>query len=607
MSGTARAAASALVVADLAAHFFNSTVPAGTSIGVVFSQWVNVGAPNATVAFPTFIGAASYTNTNAAGTKPPPVAHAASDDADALNFGSTWFEHVHIVPRAKIEFGNILTQEEATFEIYSAYRTASVTLLSIVNNAAPGVELPDTLTPVVVPPQTSILRSTTTSNTDSDTALGTIVLTRVQALQDGLPTFDTDITFDFDDPANSVELLVSGTRIILMPFRYEVGLKEALGWLTDIIEARSGKEQRIALRKNPRQVLDVEFRLQDSQRQLMQALLFDWIGQPFGLPLWHEELRLTAAASIGAMTYQVKGALDVDFRVGGLGVVITDEHTFDVLNLDAVTDTLITAADPSLNAYPVGTPIMPLRTAFVASPVPTQRSLVTLETFRLKFETIDNNTGALQGDTGTPRFWSIYNGRVLFDNCNVVGGNTQTTIRRRIHRIDNQTGKVTLSSLWDRSKRESMRGFLCRSRAETKQLRRVLLAIFGRQKAFYAPSDIEDLTPVATLSSGTATLDVATIDYTRFVQQRGGMNIFRIEFTDGTTLVREVLSSVKLSATVDRLTLDTTWPSTKTVGQVVRIEFYDLLRFDSDELRIDHPQVDIARLDAPVVRVFDDD
>ena len=521
-----------------------------------------------------------------------------SDKAAAM---LDWFEQMHILPRTKIEFGNIITQKQETYEIYSAFRNSSVTLDTIVNNVLPGVSLPDESTPEVVPPQSSMLDAATTDNCGDAFVLGTIVPRDILALANGLPSFDASIDFTFDS-GDTPQLLVSGSRIVLIPMEYEAPVKETLVFLTDIITGLSGAEQRIALRKNPRQLFEVIYKLDGNDRQRMQALLMDWTGNVFGFPLWHEKLTLTAATIVGATQYNVTGADDVDLRVGGQAVVFTDSNIFDVITIQAKTDTLITAEDVNLNAYPVGTTIMPVRTATVVGAVTGQLSQNNLEVFKIIFEVTDNDTGALTGSTAA---YSTFNSKVLFDGCNVMANTMAEQYTRRIYRIDNKTGVVHRGTTWDRNKRSSQKGFVLHNRTEILNFRKLLIALQGRQKSFYIPTFIEDLEVVANLSVGVDTMDIERIEYERFIQSREPKITFKITFNDGTNLIREVQSAASVDTTTERLTLDTTWPANRTVAEIVRIEFYELVRFDADNIVIDYPRIGLANSRMPVKQVFD--
>lgn len=604
----ARAGLSGGTLFDLtpALQFVGRTV----GLGLPFVQWeqgdlITDGSPNLQDYSAVVTGfAGPRTDTTIAGAPSTPTERfvAAGDYSDRVVYNQDWFERMHLLPKTEIAFGNIITLEQVEYEVFNAYRSTAVSWTgNTFNNVLPGVELTGLSLPISRGPLSSYLDPSSTPN-NAGTGLGTLVQYVVSATETGLPVFDGTIDMAFSS-GDGLTMALSGTRIIFLPFEYESPVTEVLGFLTDIIESLNGQEQRVALREHPRQLFRVEYALDETERQRMQVTLVDWMDRVFGFPLWHETLKLTAAVSAGATVYQVNGADDCDFRVGGLAAVMTDANTFDVITIAAKTDTTITSADASVNAYAKGARLMPLRLARITGAVSGRRFIRNLETFQVEFEVTDNTTGALTGSTSG---WSTYNSRVLLDDCNVVRGEIGHQINRRVYVIDNQTGTVNARSPWDRGKRSHQKGFGAHNRADILKLRRLLLSLRGRQKSFYIPTFIEDLTAAATLTSGTATLDISNIEYERFAQSRDPKNLFRITFTDGTNLVREIISATKISSTVERLTLGTTWPTTRTVAEVSRIEFYELIRFDTDQLTIVYPRIGLASVQAPVRAVFDD-
>jgi hypothetical protein len=594
------AAQTSTVFTDVMPHLMGLT----TGLGVSASQ-----AQDAALVPLTFSLSGVRTNTD----RPSLVKAAATAQGEAspatyqyaVTAGSMWWDRVHILPLAKINFGNIITEQTADYEVYSAYRTQDVTLTSVVNNALPGVSLPGLFLPVSIPAQTSIVDASTTSNMSDTFQLGTTVLLDVAAGQDGLPSFDTTLDFGFST-GELILLGIAGERIVFIPMQYDTPVTESLQFLTDVIEGLSGKEQRIALRDNPRQVFVVDYRLDGQEQQHMESFLMDWGHNTFAFPLWHEACFLTSNASSGVVQLQTSGALDVDFRVGGLAVVMSANLTFDVLNLTAVTDTLITFSSSTTNSYSIGDKIMPLRTAVLGKPVVGRRYPNNLRHFRLTFDVTDNDTGTLAGST-TPGFWSLYDGHVLFDDGNVLRSTMREKFDRRVFKIDNQTGIIEQSSLWDRYKRTHQKGFIARSRAEIIELRKVLIALAGRQKAFFIPTFTDDLTVVAQLQNGTTTMDIDRIEYVRFVRNRRPKKILKISFNNGDPdLIRIVQSSTQVDSSTERLTLDTAWTSTVPVSEIERVQFYEMVRFDNDAFKIKHLHGSLAELFAPVRTVYDD-
>lgn len=83
------------------------------------------------------------------------------------------------------------------------------------------------------------------------------------------------------------------------------------------------------------------------------------------------------------------------------------------------------------------------------------------------------------------------------------------------------------------------------------------------------------------------------------------MRHIRLTFTDGSVLLREILSSVIVDADTERLTVDSAWPSTKLPSEISRVEFVELVRLDSDQIQITHERPDSARSAIPVVSLID--
>ena len=520
---------------------------------------------------------------------------------DLTGGGADWFERVHALPRSEIEFGNIISQEDEPYELYNAYRETTVELTSATINIAPGIELPDLTIPSSRGPESSWLDPSSTDNS-AGTGLGALSKLNLRATAEGLPTFEGTVDFTFDS-GDSVSLTASGSRIVLFPFEHEAPTIEILSFLTDVMESVSGREQRVSLRKNPRQRYQVRYLLDGTDRQRMQALLMEWMDKVFGFPVWQDVIKTTAATVVGATSFSVRGADDVDLRAGGIAVAFTDANTFDVLNISTVTATTITTTNEMVNAYPAGTEIVPLRSARVRRAVEGSRAPANLESFRMEFEAVDNDTGA---PTASTAGWNSYNGRVLLDDCNVVSGDMGEQFQRRLYVVDNQTGVINVRSPWDRFKRSHQKTFVARSRSEILSLKRLLIELGGRRKSFYIPTFVNDLTAVADLTSGTATIDIDNIDYVRLVDSRRPKKIFRIEFTDGSSLVRTVNSAASVSSTVERLTLDSNWPANRTVSEIDRIMFYELVRFDTDEFRLEYPRIGLCTVTAPVRAVYDD-
>jgi hypothetical protein len=511
--------------------------------------------------------------------------------------GDYWFEAVHLMPRDGIDFGNIVTAVDDRFDLFSAFRCDNVTLTAITNNASPGVELPDTPTPpTVLGPMGSLLDPLSTNLSP----LAQIC----RALADGLPAFDTTIDFLITGGVGTLYLGVKGNRIALLTADFDGKLVEILQFRTDILEHKDGSEQRIAIRKNPRQHFEAKLYLTGVQRQIVQALLYGWQGKYIALPVWPDQMQVTADLAGGTSdTISVDSTDYLDLRVGGLAAVIKDDTTFDVLAVDSFTSNSVTFEQTITNSYEVGDRVVPVRLTVISGSVQGRRPPVNLETMKAKFLVTENDIGAPTGDTSA---FSTYDGKVLLDDFNFIRGQMGETFQQKVSFIDNNTGIISQNTPWASNKRAHVKGFVVKTRQDLWNARRLFYALRGRQVAFYIPTFMEDMTPSQNLVTGVDTMDISWIGYDRFIEGGQSKKVFKITFTDGTSLVREIQSSSQLSGTEERLTLNTTWPADRSVDEIQRIQFYELVRFDTDEIRIEHDTtVGRARIFNPVKMVFD--
>lgn len=521
--------------------------------------------------------------------------HAGTLADSATTPGLDWFERIHVIPRSPIDFGNIVTTVSQTFEIFNAFRHTAVQFVSYVNNAGDGITIPDLpAIPTTMQPLTSFLDPTTTRLVP--------VRMEVTALKDGVPTFDDTLDFGFV-PGGIVSLRVEGLRIILLVSEFDGDVNEELEFGTDVMPSDNGKEKRASWRRNPRQAFEVAFLLSGRHRRILQNQLFDWQDKAFGLPLWHERTVLTAAISIGATSLVVRDISSADFRVLGLCAIFTDERVFDVLVISAKTSTTITLQSATLNAYPVGSYVMPVRVVAAEQTIRNRRPPKTDETFLARFRVLDNDTGAPAGSTAG---WSTFGSKVLLDRNYLDSGEMDGTYERKLVISDSLSGIITQSSPWDRHKHGFPVGFRVNTRADKWKLRLLFLALRGRQISLWCPTFFEDdLVVTQNLTSGTNTMRVELVGYAKFVKSRQPKSTFKITFIDGSSLVRTITAAVEFSTTEETLTLDSNWPASRLTTEIASVQFYQMIRFDSDRLVFRHGGVERASVTVPAKVVFD--
>lgn len=493
------------------------------------------------------------------------------------SWDSLLFGHILIIPD-RLALGNILSNQTRTLEIANLYTTerewlgaiTDVTGLTFTNLPAFGS-----------PPSPYLLPS-----------FGSFLL-QVGIAADGPATIDGTITLEFDVGAQDVP--VTGRRVVLWPFQPQPEIVETLEWRTDVMEAYDGTEQRMSLRLVPRQRLRMNFVKFAAIERRARALLFDWLARVFALPLWFEARRTTAPASIGATTISVDTASG-DFRVGGLLFIYASDSAYEALEIEAIGASSIDVASELTLAYPTGTLVMPATTCFAKTVPATPRLPGGGSAYAMEFVAIEGDD--LSSTVGS----SVYDGKVLLDDCNLVDGGSSDAWDRPVIVLDNDSGRVYQTSRTDRSRFRTRKQWDCPTLAETWRVRQLLHALAGNRVSFWLPSFRADLQLTDTIGPAATTFRVEECGYTTFMQSRTPFADVRLVLLDGTAIVRRV-TGAEVDGAEEVLTISAAFDPLApiTVAQVSRIELVNLCRIADDAAEVVHRRLGDASVTIALV------
>lgn len=505
----------------------------------------------------------------------PSVDH---DGATVPGFGSeVWFDRVHIIP-TQLELGNILSTQQRTIEVFNAFRVDR-DVNNVVNNAGGGITFPG------LP---SLPHTIGTFNS---------LVINVTISTDGPPVVDGNIAIVLD--IGTQLSLVTGRRVVMFPARPEADLREELLFLTDIIESWDGTEQRIRVRDRPRQRLVFEVLEESLERQQLQALLFEWLPRIWGVPLWFEERQLQADAATNDTTIQVD-TTNAHFRAGGLVLIYEDQLNFEAFEIDSLTASSLTLTSALASDHAAAdTTIIPVELAYArtqpSAPVfPLGQTRLTMEFTSIQPPDLADLTG-----------WTMHNGRVVLDDPNLMRGRQKSeSWQRRVQVLDPRAGNVRQFEITDRSRLVSSKVFYASTPALLWDIRQLLHSLGGSHKSFYLPSFRGDLSVVSTIAGGSDTVNVSNVGFTDLVAQRQPFGQLRLVKTDGTAHVRDITSSVEISETVERITVDSFFEGSPIpVPDILRLELMPLVRVRDDRARLTHSRPGRAVVEAEVITV----
>jgi hypothetical protein len=247
---------------------------------------------------------------------------------DAYDFNAVWshaadlaiLDRIHIIPR-RSDLGAVVSEQTLEVEVWNAFMSRAKQLQEITVEGPPGVSVIDTLgQPVWFPAS------------DSQVYV-------VEVSAEGDPLIDNLVTWVFvgvDEAGTNLHLL--GFRLIPFPFPPNMAdpVVERFGYLTDIIEAFRGDEQRIQLRAVPVGSITYSVLLNELRdAQMANAILHGNQARAFGVGRWQFQTPLVANALADAVEVFCD-TTNLPFEVDGLVLLWTDPYHWEAQRIAEV-------------------------------------------------------------------------------------------------------------------------------------------------------------------------------------------------------------------------------------------------------------------------------
>lgn len=492
---------------------------------------------------------------------PPVSAAPRALDAWAL---TSWFDdyynRIHVRP-SRLDIGNLFTTQQREFWVWNANLDGPRTLAAVAVSGAEGISI---AAPAAPP---------TAFAPNEERQYG------VAVTLDGPPVIDAAIQFEFD-AGNDPVVRITGRRVVVWPWMPQMEYLETLEWSTDVIQAFAG-EQRMALRMAPRQSFDHRYYLAPRDLARAQAIAGGWSHRLYGLPLFGEARSVGALA--GGLTQILLDTAHADYRAGGLACVWASPEQFEAVEIDAVLADRITLRRPLLGSYAAAR-VAPLRLARTLRGVEFPRVDGRNSFAEARWSVADN------ADLSAAGTLDAYRGADVLPLCRVMVSPIADQIARSVDVFDNGSGPIEVDVQTGYVSRTSLATFHADTRAERWALRQFLDRIKGRRGVFWLTSSNADMQIAAPLSAVGNTLRIEPIGYPIYY----GVSDICVLLNDGTRLYRRVTSGITVDG-LENLALESPPGVNLDAGNVRRISFMRLYRFDADTVEIHHPARDMAR------------
>lgn len=372
----------------------------------------------------------------------------------------------------------------------------------------------------------------------------------------------------------------------VFPFRpnWREGVTERLSFLTDVLTSSTGVEQRRINRQTPRRTIEADFLLSGPERAFYDLFINRLTGGEFLVPLYWELVTLRAPVVAG-FTDRIE--FDTSYREIRAGLYLLtgkDARVFEVVNVVGIDAGGVTLEEPATLAWRKGANLIPLRRA------------VADDLGAMTYPSAGVGSVTIRFLLTEPNIWNVggaapptYLARDMFlAEPNWVEA-LPVGYERAVARMDNNTGKVYQREKISRAIHTQAHRWFLKGRQRQAAFRDLIYRYKGRAGSFWLPTFRYDLT----LTKGIANVSVKEIEVENLGWRyaggpASGRQFIAIKHDGGTIIRRVVRVKAGLTPATEIVVLDAPVGLALSTGQVRRISFADVARFDQDEFEITH-------------------
>ena len=439
----------------------------------------------------------------------------------AQRFAEDFFDRIHVLPTA-LSLGNVVSELTRDIAIWNAWRTVPQALIALHldgdagSTLAASAALPLNLRP-----------------------LQEQVVTLAVGL-DGPPVIEATAVLAFASGA-TWSIRIDGLRLQAwtLPPNWSEPLTETLAWLTDVQIAVAGTVTRAPLREAPRRSWEFSILADRRERRHIEHALFDWTARVWALPVFVDTLWLRAPVVAGATTIAVDSG-GLDFAVGSLAMLWRDVEACELVEVAQIESARILLRAPTHHAWPVGTRLIPCRTARLTDAPELRRHTDRLMQAQLRFE----STEPCDWPAALPA--TRYRGFPVLEHPGEESIDPVASVLRRVDLLDGEVGRTHADDLSGLAWTTQSHAWRLVGRVERAAHRSLLYGLQGRAEALWLPTWTDDLEVIEPIGENAVTLTVVACGISRSLRQQAGRRHLRIELVDGAVFYRAVEASTEI-------------------------------------------------------------
>ena len=466
-------------------------------------------------------------------------------------FLDDYYNRIHIRP-SNINVGNLVSEQQFAIEVWNGFFNSRQLQNIQVQNGG-GISLVG-----AVPPATWAALETKTY--------------QLTVTTDGPPDINAIFHFDWDGTADDGDLRVLGSRIVALPYIFEAPAKEVLEWKTDVLTTNDGSEQRVRLRKKPRQSFNVTYPIPYREMARAENLVYGWLTRRWAVALWSEAQQVgTLLAGTTVINIDTTAS---DYRDGALVMIWESNRKSATADVGIVSAGTLTLNRPLAETF--NNPwIVPVRLGRIVGNVSRATSGYN-GSLEMTYEFSDNI------DLDPPAAPTQFLGYdVYFDEALKNGEALTDSLQARVDVVDYGTAAgASFYSPWTYTRIGRPYKFLLQGLQDIWNFRKFLHRRAGRLRPFWVPT-FENNMLVAQTGKLTQSIEVYADDYREYAQERTHIGIL---LDDGTWLLRTINAATASGTDTAVIGLDA--PININANRIRQISFLGLKRLDADRVEL---------------------
>ena len=473
----------------------------------------------------------------------------------AKSFGTFFFDNVFLTPPA-IDAGVVVPGAELGFELWHSFTDAKA-LAGVTQSGAFGVEL---------------------NGITSGTLYSFTSIPYVVSLGQASAVIDYKASFDFGTGSSS-SFSLTASMALVMPERIDWSTQPEMSiqYLTEVIEAFDGTEQRIALRDTPRTSLVYMYSMTDEQQYQFDNRLATSAGTML-VPLWPQQCRLSRGISTGDTRIYLT---DLSAHLASSETILISENDrHEVLSVESVDGRAVTVTSLAKNDFSESAIVVPLRIAY---PADESNSTSILRGFDQHSITYEVDETQIQKPIPVDDFERL-NSRPISPFRPDRSKDVTTQYNRLRETLDPLIGA---RSIYDRARGTVKilgQTFTFFSETERQRFEDFAELMNGAQGEFYIEGPGQAFELSEDIVVPTYKFKIKISGYTNFANSNSLAQIVAIKLYDGTTIYRTILNATSNPDGTETITTKESTSNLKTSDIETIVPLY-LARFDSDEFR----------------------